>query len=158
MRKLKEVKAYKEPKATKGDLAKFLKFCGVDDDFVAKNLDEIFKNLQNGDIYDDELTVFSVLLDEAYSAHSDHKFDSQDVKNFMQNLAINSADFKPKKGIKQDDLLVCFREFLVSQGFWLCNFDTQSDSYLFMAFELENIDEVMDLAKRLKLPLEDFFR
>lgn len=171
----------KQPKpdkneATKEDLEEFLDYFEIENEIIEENIDELWLSLQDFKLNfeidkENEMYDFIYKVNRAYKvvdfiqnyspwvSYGDWKFEKEDLIYHIENVTgLEDFDFEVPEETCSADLLPYARENLENEGYWLCNLDTGDDSYLFVAFKIENMPKVMNLAYKLGIPLMDFFR
>ena len=160
--------ATREQPATREDLASFLRYAQVDETFIQQNLGAMFTLLQEkgahntqGQPEDNENSLYleDVIRNHGNAVHADWKFDADELERHVQQLCrLNEFAWQPPPHAYGADLFPYIRQEIECYDLWLCNFNTGGDDYLFLLFPLEKMPEIMALAQRLHIPLQDFFQ
>lgn len=154
--------------ATQEDLAKFLAYCGANQEDIDENIERLFSSLVNSELEDDDdefvlvergVEIADFIRDYGNSFHSDWKFDPEDLEYAVLQLTeMEDWQWEYPADTYSADLFPSIRKELYRYRNWLCHFDEGNDGYLFLLFSEDDMPEITRLAQKLKLPLRVFFR
>ena len=163
---------------TQEHLAKFLAFCGVEQEVIDENKERLLKALEEytpdeyGDIseamaemmeYSHKIQraepVIEIIREYGVCRSSDWKFYAEELEEYILDL----ADFYDWKweypaDTYSADLFPYMRKQLYPYHLWLCHLDEGADAYLFLLFSEKDMPEIMKLARILDLPLKAYFK
>ena len=163
---------------TQEHLAKFLAFCGMEQEVIDENKERLLKALEEytpdkqeyiSDVvtwiteYSNEieraLPVTGIISDYGNTSFSDWKFSAEDLEECVLNLVdFDEWEWEYPADTYGSDLFPYMRKQLYCYGFWLCNLDTGADEYVFLLFPEEDMPEIMRLTKILGIPLKAYFK
>ena len=163
---------------TQEHLAKFLAFCGVEQDVIDENKERLLKALEEytpdeyGDIseamaemmeYSHKIQrtepVIEIIREYGVCRFSDWKFYAEELEEYILDLA-DFSDWKWEypADTYSADLFPYMRKQLYPYHLWLCHLDEGADAYLFLLFSEKDMPEIMKLARILDLPLKAYFK
>ena len=164
---------------TQEHLAKFLAFCGVEQDVIDENKERLLKALEEytPDEYEGvseamaEMMKYShkiqraepvieIIREYGVCRSSDWKFYAEELEEYILDLA-DFSDWKWEypADTYSADLFPYMRKQLSQYHLWLCHLDEGADAYLFLLFSEKDMPEIMKLARRiLDLPLKAYFK
>ena len=163
---------------TQEHLAKFLAFCGVEQDVIDENKERLLKALEEytpdeyGDIseamaemmeYSHKIQrtepVIEIIREYGVCRFSDWKFYAEELEEYILDLA-DFSDWKWEypTDTYSADLFPYMRKQLSLYHLWLCHLDEGADAYLFLLFSEKDMPEIMKLARILDLPLKAYFK
>ena len=142
---------------TQEHLAKFLAFCGVEQDVIDENKERLLKALE--EYTPDEYEGVS----EAMAEMMEYSHKIQRAEPVIEEYILNLADFSDWKweypaDTYSADLFPYMRKQLSLYHLWLCHLDEGADAYLFLLFSEKDMPEIMKLARILDLPLKAYFK
>ena len=143
---------------TQEHLAKFLAFCGVEQEVIDENKERLLKALEEytPDEYGDISEAMAEMME--YS----HKIQrAEPVIEIIREYGVcRSSDWKWEypADTYSADLFPYMRKQLYPYHLWLCHLDEGADAYLFLLFSEKDMPEIMKLARILDLPLKAYFK
>lgn len=158
--------------ATQEDLAKFLVYCGANQEDIDENIERLFSSLENFKFEetDSEFLTYSQIVqysseianfigEYGNAVYSDWKFYPEDLEYAVLQLTeMEDWQWEYPADTYSADLFPSIRKELYRYRNWLCHFDEGNDGYLFLLFSEDDMPEITRLAQKLKLPLRVFFR
>ena len=175
---IKPIPAEEKVVPTQEHLAKFLAFCGMEQEVIDENKERLLKALEEytPDEYEGvseamaEMMEYSHKIQRAESVieiireygvcrSSDWKFYAEELEEYILDLA-DFSDWKWEypADTYSADLFPYMRKQLSQYHLWLCHLDEGADAYLFLLFSEEDMPEIMKLARILDLPLKAYFK
>ena len=163
---------------TQEHLAKFLAFCGVEQEVIDENKERLLKALEEytPDEYEGISEAMAEMMEYSHKIQraepvieiireygvcrfSDWKFYAEELEEYILDLA-DFSDWKWEYPVDtySADLFPYMRKQLYPYHLWLCHLDEGADAYLFLLFSEKDMPEIMKLARILDLPLKAYFK
>ena len=163
---------------TQEHLAKFLAFCGVEQEVIDENKERLLKALEEytPDEYEGISEAMAEMMEYSHKIQraepmieiireygvcrsSDWKFYAEELEEYILDLA-DFSDWKWEypADTYSADLFPYMRKQLSQYHLWLCHLDEGADAYLFLLFSEKDMPEIMKLARILDLPLKAYFK